>query len=119
MWVSMVRERRGDTKRLSIDLDVANPEQKRLWEHWLALSKRGEAARWVRDCLLNAVSTEKMQGRMSVVTQSVAKGHIEATSDVVESHTEATEYVPPKSGMAVPKGNYPPLARYNPKPGGK
>ncbi len=58
----MAREKRTEVKRLSIDLDMTDVQQRRLWEHWLVLSKRGEAARWVRATLSEAIPVGRENG---------------------------------------------------------
>lgn len=48
----MTRKKREDVRRMPIDLDLNDPAQASLWEHWEKLSERGEASRWVRDTLI-------------------------------------------------------------------
>lgn len=51
----MPRAKRENIKRMPIDLDLDDPQQKQLWDHWLALAANGKASQWVRDILITAL----------------------------------------------------------------
>ena len=53
--MDMARKKRGEVKRLPIELDLNDPAQKRVWERWLELSEQGEAAKWAREALISAL----------------------------------------------------------------
>jgi len=40
-----------DICRITIELDLSDPAQKMIWEHWVSLTRKGEASQWVRDVL--------------------------------------------------------------------
>lgn len=58
MDVLMPRKKRGELKRMPIDLDMDDPRQRALWEHWLALTAEGKASKWVRDTLIAALPAQ-------------------------------------------------------------
>jgi len=47
----MPRVPRIDICRITIELDLSDPAQKMIWEHWSSLTQKGEASQWVRDVL--------------------------------------------------------------------
>lgn len=53
--MGMARKRRGEVRRLPIELDLADPTQRRVWEYWTALSERGGASAWARDALARSI----------------------------------------------------------------
>lgn len=58
MDAPMPRKKRGELKRMPIDLDMDDPRQRALWEHWLALTAEGKASQWVRNTLIAALPAQ-------------------------------------------------------------
>lgn len=52
--MDMARKKRGEVKRLPIELDMNDPAQRRVWEYWVELSEQGGASRWARVALIAA-----------------------------------------------------------------
>lgn len=97
----MAREKRGETKRIPIDLDLSDPDERALWEHWEKLTKRGDAARWARRVLISAV-----QSVDSERTEPVQNMDTKSTSNVQQTKATTT----PASvwqGKPVPKSGTP------------
>ena len=51
----MPRKKRGELKRMPIDLDMDDARQRELWEYWLLLTAEGKGSKWVRDTLIAAL----------------------------------------------------------------
>jgi hypothetical protein len=53
--MDMARKKRGEVKRLPVELDLSDPAQRRVWEYWVELSEQGKASEWVRQLMINNV----------------------------------------------------------------
>jgi hypothetical protein len=76
----MARKKRGEVRRMPIDLDLDDPAQAALWERWQELSERGEASQWVRDTLIGSLPA-RVRGDKSLGQNGRAEPHYEAVED--------------------------------------
>lgn len=53
------KKRRGEVKRLPIELDLSDPTQAAVWRYWDELASRGQAASWVREVLAAALPSDQ------------------------------------------------------------
>lgn len=56
--MDMARKKRGEVKRIPIELDISDPAQRRAWEYWMELSEQGRASEWVRKLMVDNVPTK-------------------------------------------------------------
>ena len=47
----MSRDARQQIGKISIELDLDDPAQRLVWEHWQSLTHKGEASAWAREML--------------------------------------------------------------------
>ena len=50
------KKRRGEIRQLMVELDLSDPDQQRIWMHWLELTTEGRAGAWVRETLIGSLT---------------------------------------------------------------